>query len=300
MSKILALQFIIFALVYPFIWLISILPFRVLYFLSDLFYYLIYYIIGYRKKTVIANLTHAFPEKTEVEIKAITKKFFKHFTDIFVELIKSFTISNKEISKRYQFTNVDIIHKLESQNRSSILLGAHNANWEWIFSLNLQIGFTGIGFYKVLKNKYFDKKVRDTRGRYNTALESTKKVFDIMEHNKKHNILTLYGFLGDQSPRAQKAHYWSEFLGVNVPIYTGFEMLAKKYDLPVVIFNTKKIKRGYYISDLQLLTDEPNSFNNYEITDRYLRELEKYIRETPEHYFWTHKRFKHRDKAPKS
>ena len=299
MSKILLVQFLTFILVYPFIWLLSILPFRILYFISDMAYYVIYYIVGYRKKTVYENLKLVFPEKNEVEIKTIAKKSYRHFTDIFVEMIKSFTISEKELTKRYTFKNINILHKLEDENRSAMLLAAHYGNWEWIFILNPQLKFNGYAIYKKVKNPFFDKKVRETRGRYGTTLVPTKEIFSVIRENTKENKLSMYGFLGDQSPKPNKAHYWSEFLGVkNVPIHTGAELLSKKHNLPIVIFTTKKVKRGYYETTFIATTDNPKSIEDYKITDQFLEIVEKEIREAPEYYFWTHKRFKHRDKLP--
>lgn len=299
MSKILHVQLLTFILVYPLIWLLSILPFRILYFISDLAYLLVYYIIGYRKKTVSGNLKIAFPEKTDKEINQLAKKFYKHFTDIFAEMIKSFTISKKGMMKRYTFKNTEILHELQEQGRSAILLGFHYANWEWIFNLNLQIKYTGIAVYKRIRNKYFDKKVRQTRGRFNTLLVPTKEIFSIIKEHKKNNLLVLYGFLGDQSPKPKKLHYWSHFFDAYVPIHTGVETLAKKHDLPIVFFNVKKLKRGYYEATFELLTDMPTSFPDYELTDTYLRKVEAHVKEAPEYYFWTHKRFKHKDKTPK-
>ena len=293
------MQFLTFILVYPFIWLLSILPFRVLYFISDIAYYFIYYVIGYRKKTVYYNLNLAFPNKNKDEIKNIAKKSYRHFTDIFVEMIKSFTISEKELTKRYTFKNIDILHKLESENRSAMLLAAHYGNWEWVFILNTQVKFNGYAIYKKVKNPYFDRKVRETRGRYKTTLVPTKEIFSVIRENSKNNKLSLYGFLGDQSPKPEKAHYWGEFLGVNdVPIHTGTELLSKKHNLPIVIFTTRKIKRGFYETTFIETVNDPKSVEDYKITDQFLEIVEKQIRKAPEYYFWTHKRFKHIDKVP--
>lgn len=292
------MQFLVFILIYPLIWLLSILPLRVLHFMSDCFYYLLYYVIRYRKKTVIGNLTLAFPEKSDEEIKIISKKFYSHFIDIIIEMIKSFTISKKEIAKRYKAVNIDILHQLETQQKSAIFLGAHYANWEWVFAINLLIKFNGYAVYKKLKNSFFDKKIRQSRGRFNTTLVPTKEIFSLIEENHDKHKISLYGFLGDQSPKINKTHYWSDFLGIKVPIHTGVELLSKKHNLPVVFFKTKRIKRGYYESTIKLLTDKPKDFENYQITELFLREVEAQIREAPEFYLWTHKRFKHRDKAP--
>ena len=291
------MQFLSFILVYPFIWIFSILPFKVLYFISDCFFYLIYYVIGYRKKIVTSNLKLAFPKKTDQEIKVIAKKFYRHFVDVFVEMIKAFTISDKEIMKRYKFTNVELLNELEDHNKSALILGSHYANWEWIFCLNLHVKSNGYAVFKKLRNQYFDKKIRETRGRFNTTLVPTKEIFKIIDRNSKNNTQSIFGFLGDQSPKENKAHHWGLFLGVHTPIITGSEMLAKKYNLPVLSFRTKKIKRGYYETNFKLLAENPNDFEDYEITDNYLRELEKSIYDAPEYYFWTHKRFKHKAKS---
>lgn len=276
------------------------LPFRVLYFFSDIIYYLLYYIVGYRKKVVYGNLRLAFPDKSEEEITTIAKKFYRHFIDVFgVEMIKSFTMPKKEMAKRYQGINVEIFDKLHDQGRSSIIVGAHHANWEWIFNFNLLTKYKAYAIFKKLKNPYFDKKVRETRGRFKTTLISTKETFAVIKKNSEANKVSLFGFISDQTPRLSKAQYWTDFLGVRVPVQIGVEVLAKKYDMPVIFYDTKKIKRGYYECTLRLLTDSPRDFKDYELTDLYLREVEKQIKNAPEHYLWTHKRFKHVGKEQK-
>ena len=270
------------------------LPFRVLYFFSDIIYYLLYYIIGYRKKVVFGNLRLAFPEKSEQEITTIAKKFYHHFIDVFgVEMIKSFTMSKKEMAKRYKGVNLEVFEKLYNQNRSCIVVGAHHANWEWIFNFNLLVKYDAYAVFKKLKNPYFDKKVRETRGRFNTTLISTKETFSLIKKNSESNIVSLFGFINDQTPRLSKAIHWTNFLGVRVPVQIGMEILAKKHNLAVVFYDAKKLKRGYYECTLSLLTDSPKDFKDYELTDLFLRAVEKQIKNAPEHYLWTHKRFKH-------
>ncbi len=292
------MHFIVFILVYPFIWLISILPMRVLYIISDFFYVVVYHIVGYRKKDIYLNLKLSFPNKSDKELKLICKKFYSHFVDIFVEIIKSFTISEKELKKRYTFKNIELIKTLEKEGKSVMVMGSHYANWEWVFILNKHVTkFQGIAVYKKIANKFFDRKIRSSRGRFGTKLVSTKKTIDLIADNKKNKVLALYGFLNDQSPKATKAKYWSDFMGIKVPMQTGSEFLAKQHNLTVLMVKTKKIKRGYYSTEIILLADNPTDYKDYEITDLFTRELEKQIREKPEHYFWSHKRFKHREKT---
>ncbi len=293
------MQFIIYILVYPIIWLISILPCSILYLISDFFYILIYYIFGYRKKVVLDNLSLAFPEKELKELKKIRKKFYHHFIDIFVEMIKSFTISEKSLKRRYTFKNIELIQNLEKKGKSIVLMGAHYANWEWVFILNTYVNCKGVAAYSKIQNKYFDKAIRKSRGRFGTILVITSRLIELLNFNKKNNITAIYGLLSDQSPMVQKTKYWNTFLGVTVPIHTGAEYLAKKNDFAVVMIKTSKLKRGYYTSEFKLLTENPKDYKDYDITDMFLREVENQIYSAPEYYFWTHNRFKHKDKAPK-
>jgi len=293
------MNLLIYILVYPLIWFISILPFRILYFISDGIYVLIYYVIGYRKKIVLYNLKLAFPEKSTKELIKIRKKFYHHFVDVFMEMIKSFTVPKKEVYKRYKFTNIDFFTELYKDGKSVILMGAHYANWEWIMSLDSFVDYKGYAAFTKVNNPYFNRKVLKSRAKFGTNLVQTSKILSEIYNNKKNNIQAMYGLLSDQSPQLKKTFYWNEFLGVKVPIHTGGEMLAKKYDLNIVFMDVKKIKRGHYETTFSLITDNTRKYPNYQLTDIFLEKVEQQIKTNPEFYFWTHKRFKHKDKAPK-
>lgn len=292
------MDLIIFILVYPLIWLLSILPFRVLYFISDILFLILFYIIGYRKKVVLDNLKTAFPNKTEKELLVIRRKFYRHFVDIFMEMIKSFTISEKEISKRYKFKNLELLDELYKNGKSLILVGAHYANWEWIMYLNKVVKYQGCAAYTRVNNKYFNNAILKSRGKFGVTLKQTSKIIREIEANDKAKKQIMYGLLSDQSPQLKKTHYWSEFFGVNVPIHTGAEMLTKKYNMDFAFMDTKKIKRGYYETTFELITDDAKKYADYELTDIFLDKVEKQVKTEPAYYFWTHKRFKHKDKAP--
>ena len=292
------MQLIAYILIYPLLWIISILPFKLLYAVSDFLYLLIYRVFGYRTKTVKENLRLAFPEKSKEEIKRITKIFYQHLCDMIVESVKSMTISEEEMKKRYVFTNIEEIHKLEKLNKSIVLMCGHYASWEWIFILQRYINHKGYAVYKRLANKYFDRLVKRIRARYNSYLITTKETVPILTKSKQQGELTINGFISDQSPKVEKAHHWGDFMGVKVPIHTGAEMLAKKLDMAVVFFAVKKIKRGYYETTFKTLCTDPSEYKDYEITDMFIKLVEKQIKEAPEYYLWTHKRWKHRDKVP--
>jgi KDO2-lipid IV(A) lauroyltransferase len=274
--------------------MISILPFRLLYLFSDGLYIILYYIIGYRKKVVTNNLTLVFPEKTEKEINSIRKKFYKHLCDMFLEMTKTMSISETQLEKRFKIKNPEEFKRLESLNKSVILIFGHYASWEWSIVLKNKINFKTFAVYKKLANPYFDKLVRSIRSKFDTTLISTKETISTINQNEQAGIKTLTGFLSDQSPRKNKDVHWSDFMGIHVPCFTGAERLAKKLDFSTAYLKVTKIRRGFYEAEIITLAEDSKAYKDYELTDMFLHELENQIYEVPEYYFWTHKRWKHR------
>lgn len=270
------------------------LPFRLLYLLSDFVYLIVYYIIGYRKITVRENLALALPKLSEAERLIIEKKSFQHLCDMFLEIIKTMTISKKEISERFSFTNLEVYQKLEEQDKSIAMMMAHYASYEWAISMNAYVTFNGYAIYKKIANPYFDKLVRNIRSRFKAYLITTKETVPTIINNKKNNILSIYGFASDQSPKVTSAFHWQKFMGIEVPVHTGAEMLSKKYDMNVVFLKVKKVKRGYYQANFEVLSENAQNIPDYEITDKFLKLVEQQIYEAPEYYLWTHKRWKHK------
>lgn len=290
------MKFLIFIIVYPLIWIISKLPFRVLYFLSDFFFLIVYYIVGYRKKIVFDNLKTAFPNKSNEELNTLTKKALRHFTDFIFETIKTFTISEKEIKKRFKYKNLKVLTDLEKEKRSVILMGAHYGNWEWIIYLSKLTSFLPIAAYTKIGNSYFEKVIKSSREKFGAIFVKTSNIITTIERNKKENKPAIYGFLSDQSPQLHKAYYWQNFLGAFVPVITGAEVLSKKHDFIIVNYNVTRVKRGFYEIDFEVLTKTPRDFEDYQITDIYLKKTEENIKKQPEFYLWTHKRFKHKNR----
>ena len=288
------MQFVVFILFYPLLWLVSIMPFRLLYLFSDGIYVIVYHLIGYRKKIVRQNIGLALPLLSDKERLVIEKKFFHHLCDIFLEMIKTITISEEEISKRYQLTNLDFYLDMEKKQKSIALLCAHYASYEWAVSMNKYATFEGYGIYKKLSNSHFDKLVKDIRNRFKATLITTRETIPTIQKNFSTGHLGTYGFASDQSPQLSKAFHWHSFMGIEVPVHTGAEMLAKRFDMNVIFLRTKKVKRGYYEATFELLSDDVKSVPNYDITDEFLKRVEKQIYEAPQYYLWTHKRWKHR------
>ncbi|GAA4299706.1 lipid A biosynthesis protein [Aestuariibaculum suncheonense] len=257
-----------------------------------------YHIIGYRKKVVKSNLKLVFPGKSEQEISVITKKFYSHLSDMFLEMTKTLTISEKELNKRFKIKNPEEFKRLESMNKSIILMFGHYASWEWSVVLQNYINFNGLAVYKKLANKYFDNLVRRMRSKFNTTLISTKETISTINENESNNIKSIMAFLSDQSPRLTKEVYWGQFMGIDIPCFTGAERLAKKLDLTTAFLKVTKVKRGHYEAEIKTLAEDSTAYNDYKLTDMFLREVEKQIYEAPEYYFWTHKRWKYKDRKP--
>jgi KDO2-lipid IV(A) lauroyltransferase len=288
------MQAVVFWLAYPLLWLISILPFPLFYLVSDGVYFIVYYLIGYRKKTVTNNLKLVFPEKSTEEIIKIRKKFYSHMCDMFLEMIKSISISEEELKKRFVFTNLEELRRIEKLDKSIMLMCGHYASYEWMLALQLyNLKNTAFGIYKRIRNPYFDKLVNSIRKRFGAELIQNSKANLKIAHNEKFGLRGIYAMIADQSPRTSSYRFWTDFMGKKVPFYTGSERIATEFDMVVLYLHVEKVKRGHYKASLINISDNPAETKNNQITLEYIQHLEKQIREKPEFYLWTHKRWKH-------
>ena len=289
------MQRLLYILVYPLWWVISILPMSVLYVLSDIFYFLSYYVIGYRRKVVKENLALALPDKTDKERKQIAKEFYVHLSDILVETIKSLTISEKEINRRFQFENPELLQELYDQDKSVLLMCGHYASWEWSGILTTHMPSKGLAVYKQLRNPNFDRLVRKIREKFGGEIVTNKQIVSKLfrMHRDKQKSLTL--ILSDQTPKISDYKHVDTFMGIRVPVFVGTEELAKRLGQIPVYLHVEKVKRGYYSARFIPLTMEPKNIPDYGITRMFLDEIEKQIQKAPAYYLWSHKRWKHRN-----
>lgn len=290
------MQLLVYLLAYPLLLIISLLPFRLLYVLSDIVFVLVYYVFGYRKKVVRANLALVFPDYSEEKRKEIEVKSYRHMCDMFLEMMKTMSISQKEMEERFVFKNLETYLDLEKKDKSIAMLLAHYASYEWVILMNTKIKFDGYGIYKKINNFYFDKLIRKIRSNFKTKLINNKDSIGVVAENFRQNKLGVYGFVSDQSPMLNPKAHWSKFMGIEVPVHVGAEVLSKKYDMNVVYLKVKKVKRGFYEAEFEILSENAGETPNFEITDLYLRKVEQQIIEAPEFYLWTHRRWKHRGK----
>jgi KDO2-lipid IV(A) lauroyltransferase len=270
-------------------------PLRILYGVSDVFYVLLFYIFGYRKKVVLNNLRSSFPYKTEQELLVLRKKSYRYFCDLFVETFKTLTISKKAMIRHCSIEeqSLALLHKLASNGESVLLVLGHKGNWEWAgntFSLLCKHQLFVI--YHPLSNVHFDQLMYKMRTRFGTKLIAMKDTFKEMVRHR--NTLSATAFIADQTPQPNNAH-WMTFLHQDTPVFEGTEKIARKLNRKVIFVSVQKVKRGYYT----IVLDEknvlnPNDFKESALTEAHMRKLEVSIIEEPETWLWTHRRWKHK------
>jgi len=255
----------------------------------------VYYLLGYRKKVVMENLRLVFPDKTNSEIATIAKRFYKHLCDMIVESIKSISISEEELARRFQYENLDYLEHLHNKGYSVLLMCGHYASWEWSSLLAKKSSFESLAVYKKMDNPYFDNLVKRIRGRFGAAIVPNKQIAKVLYRKFKEGKQTITLILSDQTPKIGAFKDRQAFMGINVPVFTGTEELAKLLGFATVYLHIEKIKRGYYSAKFIPIGENPRDYKDFEITKLFLREIEKQIEAEPAFYLWSHKRWKHRN-----
>ena len=276
----------------------SLLPFSILYVLSDFIYLIVYYLIGYRKNVVRENLKRSFPGKTDRELLATEKKFYHHLCDLLFESIKMATISKEEMSRRMKILNYEPLLKHYDENKSVLLITSHYGNWEWTssFSMYLPADKPMYQVYKQLKNKFFDRLIYNLRIRFGSVNVEVNELFDVLSSLKQQGKMGMIGLISDQSPSRKGIKYQSQFLNQRTPVITGTEIIAKKYDFPVYFVQIRRVKRGYYTCNPVPICLHPQESGKFEITEKYIRLLEQEIMAEPAYWLWSHRRWKFADK----
>jgi len=274
-----------------FLYLLSLLPFWLLYLISDVLFVFIYYVIGYRKKVVQQNLQNAFPEKTAQERKDIERKYFRYLADLIMETIKTISISSEEVTKRVKATNPELVHKLLNIDKKIVAVAGHYGNWEL-----LALSITSITdkkfmiIYKPLTNKTFDHFFIKIRSRFRGIPVAMKMVLRKMVELKNEPFITV--LLGDQTPVRHESTYFTTFLNQPTAVFLGLEKMAKSFDCLVYFCDVRRVKRGYYTYTAVPLVDDAKDSAPYEITKAHVHYLEKMIREEPQYWLWSHRRWK--------
>lgn len=260
--------------------------------LSYVIYLVLYYLLGYRKKVVINNLSQSFPNKSKEEIKAIAKAFYKHLASMFGESLKNFSITEKDARKRLTIKNIEVIDKYADKGQSIISIGGHYGNWElFAITVPLLAKHKHAALYHPIKSKFFDRIMRSTRSKFGIEMITSRRLHELLSEKQEKPISVV--FAADQwTPNPKKSH-WTPFLNRETPFFMGAEKMARKYNLPVVYGEIIKIKPSHYEVTYYDLTDDPSKLKEGEIMDRYAQLLEKTIHtHNPAHWLWSHKRWK--------
>jgi KDO2-lipid IV(A) lauroyltransferase len=285
------MQALIFYLTYPFIYLITLLPFRALYALSDGLYHVLK-LSGYRKAVILKNLRNSFPEKSEDEIESIYRAYYRYLCDLILETLKTLNMSERESKKRCTFHHTDWLETLYKEKKSFIIVMGHYGNWEWAgpsFTLNTKHQLVVI--YRPLSNPYFEKMMCRMRTRFNTRITPVNLTLRDMVANRQQ--VTATAFIADQTATRKNA-YWTTFLNQDTAVFTGPEKLAVKFNYPVVYMNVQRPRRGYYEVFPELLFSTPQETKENEISEGFMKRLEREIIIDPTLWLWSHRRWKHK------
>ncbi len=283
-----------FTVVYAFFYMLSLLPMWVLYRLADVGYLFIYYVLKYRRGIVRQNLVSSFPEKTNSEIVNIEKQFYRWFADYFLESIKLLSISRKQLAKRLTIINADLIENDFKEGTHVAAILGHYCNWEWLSAVTIGLPNNRVValVYKPIKNKIINHLFYCLRSSQRGVPVAKNDILRALVKYKKQQTMTLFGYIADQSPRWQNIHLWLPFLNHQTPVFTGSERIMRKMNNAVYYAEMSRPKRGHYTCTFRLITKEPNSLPEHDITRRFFEMLEVSIKAQPHLYLWTHNRWK--------
>jgi len=269
--------------------LFSLLPFRILYFLSDALGFLLYHVLKYRKKVVLKNLKGSLPES--VDLRKTARKFYRFLSDVVMESVKSLTIRKKNLLKRITCDNPEVMENFAKEKRSVIFMSGHYCNWEYlIYAMNLLFPHLAVGVGKPLSNPVLNRLINGKRSRFGMKIINATNIKE--EFQKDKETLTASLFLSDQYPGGVNKGIPAVFLNKDTEFMFGAEKYAREYGFPVVYADMERIKRGRYKMHLVTITDEPGKTGHGDIMKKYVQLLEHSILRQPEYWLWSHKRWK--------
>ena len=281
-------------LIYGCWYLLSLLPLCVHYVLSDALYFLVYRLLHYRVKVVRKNISESFPEKDASELRHIERGFYHWFCDYIVESVKLLTMSQRQMKRRLVFKGTDVVDRVVAEGQSCAVYLGHYCNWEWITSLPLWVTPAAQcgQIYHAIENPLFDRLFLRLRQRFGAVCipmaETLRRIIKYRQEGRP----VVIGYIGDQVPFWNNIHHWCQFLNHDTPVLTGTERLARQTGHAVFYMDVRRVRRGYYEAEFQLISREPKQLAEYEVTDEYFRRLEASIRRDPACYLWSHNRWK--------
>ncbi len=259
-------------------------------------YWFLYYVMRYRRKVAMENLRNSFPEKSREEIREICRMSYCNLAEQIINTISKTGISNEELLHRMNIHGVDEVAKI-IDGQSCVFLTAHLGPWESGTTMSLYItNHITVGVYHPLKNRVMDELLKRIRSHTRVELVPMKQTMRYFIQRSRQQPLIM-GLIADQSPQRRAGQQWFKFLNQWTAFFDGGEVLARKYNLPVIYFSPRRIKAGIYEANMTVIYDGKEPVAEYEITKRYIRILEQDIISHPEMWMWTHRRWK-RKPAP--
>lgn len=283
-------------IIYGIFYLVSKLPYRALYVISDIANLVLYHIVRYRRDIVRRNITSAFPEKSLEECISIERGFYKWFCDYFVETVKLMSVSRQELLSRIEFRGIDKIEECFDRGQTCAGILGHYGNWELLSATGLVIkkhpeAVIGL-IYHPLRSQLFDRLFINMRQSMGGVCVPKKDILRYLVSFRSQNLMNLFGYIADQAPRYRNIHLWLPFLNHDTPVFTGAERIMRKMNNAVFYIDVERPERGKYIYTFKLMTDKPGEMPEFEITQKFFVMLEQTIRREPRFYLWSHNRWK--------
>ncbi len=266
-------------------------PNSLIYLFSDFLSFVLYHIIKYRRNVVFQNLQNSFPEKSVNELKVISRKFYTNLTDTMLETLLIPSLTKEQLNKQVIQKNIELPLEYLRKGQSILVLTGHQCNWEWLLLSSSVLSEYGVdAIYRPLKSKQSDLFFLKMRSKFGANLIPMKDT--LRSIIKKKDIIRGIAMVADQTPPGGEIQYWTKFLNQDTPFFVGADKIARNTSFPVFYLSMKRIKRGYYETTYELLSEPPFPEEKFSLVEKYSKALEKTIQESPSDWLWSHKRWK--------
>lgn len=286
---------LLFYIIYPIIWIITLLPLRILYLFSDINYFILKYIFRYRRKIILRNFNHSFPNKSKKEVSKFLSQYYRYISDLFIESLKVIHLSKKQMKKRFVITNPEVLEIINQSGKGSIAIVGHYGNWDWCTSASMwNTNLVYSTLYKKIRNQSMDTLFLNLRQKYGMRMFDKNKVLRAVIELEKETHPYIMTFNADQCPKASDTKIWVKLLNQETAFFSGWERIARKMNLPIYYIDIKRPKRGYYTATLKLMCESPKEKDSEALIQMFANELEKTIKYNPVFWLWSHKRWKYK------
>jgi Kdo2-lipid IVA lauroyltransferase/acyltransferase len=275
----------------PMIKFFSRFPLWALYGFSAFLYFVAYYVARHRHKVIQEQIGKVFPDLNPAQRTQLHKRFLKNFCDVLVEVLKSATLSEAEMCARVRLQNVEVARQYLDAGQSVMLVTSHLCNWEWLLQgVALQLGYPLDAGYKPLHDQWAERAMLKVRSRFGARMVPAKQLLG--DFLKRRGIVRAVAMNADQAPVSTDQRYWTTFLGQDTAFYIGAEQIARSTRLPIIYTAIRRVARGEYLVELQVLWDGREKTTPNAITERYARICEIDVLKSPADWLWSYRRWR--------